>query len=402
MSPSHPASEQITLVFSATAGIIAVVTGHRYRHTEQILHTAGFNQHSNGTATLTTRQPEAMRAALTTLNRLAEQHNVPVTASTHVWIGDTAQQIAALLPGNWTVRVEVFSVPVWQEDLAESLWDNGDLVSAVRSQRIPYGAVLSDGDGTELLLVDQPNTEGQLLVGALAREGLYGAFADATDAPRSITTAASPGIAAQAITGRLLPAYREAVHNRRVRQVDQAHAQAYAEYETWDAIRTSRRYSDGTPLTHDDLPVMREQFLNQVWEQFRVFLDHGGHLLDYVDPPEGTRPPHISDSMLPALRALRSAHTTGSQILAAWRQTTTTMRDNPTALPFEPYPDALARRNRAAWPAVRIWLQHGRVLTAQARRDPWDREHSQQPVLPPTRPALPPGPGTGPAEGPGR
>jgi hypothetical protein len=76
----------------------------------------------DGTSTLANADAAAARRALTALTRLAADQDMTLTARSRGWLGDTADRTAGLLPGSWRSRIEVYAMPVWQQDLAECVW----------------------------------------------------------------------------------------------------------------------------------------------------------------------------------------------------------------------------------------------------------------------------------------
>lgn len=109
----------------------------------------------------------------------ARRHRATVQVSGRPYLGDIADQIAARLPGRWTAQVEIYSNPLWQEDLLPYLWDRGDLARSVKDRRMPYAAKLDSDTGIELLLAEHgPDPERGYLIGAFAS---YGEFEDSYD-----------------------------------------------------------------------------------------------------------------------------------------------------------------------------------------------------------------------------
>ncbi|MDO0936436.1 hypothetical protein QQY66_33810 [Streptomyces sp. DG2A-72] len=134
--PSHPPAE-ITLVLSASAGIAAVAHGERYRWAETALKLVGFHRRDDGAFALAVNDPQAARDAVHQLIRTARRHQATVTASNRRYLGDVADEIAAHLPGPWSAKVGVHSHPLWQHDLLPWLWDAGELIHAVQTERLP-------------------------------------------------------------------------------------------------------------------------------------------------------------------------------------------------------------------------------------------------------------------------
>nr|WSX75910.1 hypothetical protein OH826_19870 [Streptomyces sp. NBC_00899] len=378
-----PARTRITLTFSARTGIIAVTSGTRYREADRLLGVAGFRRREDGTRTHATADTKATRRALSVLSRLTTRQNMTLTASSRAWLGDIATQIAALLPGAWQSRIEVYSIPIWQQDLTGCLWDAGELIRTVRNQHIRVGAVLTDGRGTQLLVVDKPGAHGKLLVGVLVPNGLNGPFADDPAAPPSLTVTADPALAAQAITTALLPAYQQAVHQRRVREVGDHLARALSAKTARVLVRGSWPPDDGTGIEAVILGQLEHAHHEAMWDDFRSFLLHGPALLDHLEKAAKPLGPDHQDT-LPALReALRH----GRRVHGQWLETVRHMREGDSTLTGT-YAQAAAQRTADAQPALAAWLEHGPALVDLAHRHP---PAGNPPVTPRARPPAAPG-----------
>ncbi|MEE4544021.1 hypothetical protein V2S66_18845 [Streptomyces sp. V4-01] len=381
-----PAGTQITLAFSARTGIVAVTTGTRYQEAATLLVTAGFTRREDGTSTLATADAGTARRALTDLTRLAADQDMTLTASSRVWLGDTTDRIAAGLPGVWRSRIEVYAMPVWQQDLDGCLWDSGGLIDAVRSERIPFGSVLTDARGTQLFVVDKPGTDGELLVGALAPGGLDQPFAGDPAAPPSLTVPADPALAAQAITTALLPAYHQAVHQRRVEEVGDRLDRALSAEIARVLVRGTWPPDDGTGLGAVILGRLEHAHHEALWDDFRSFLLHGPHLLDHLD----TVAARLRPAEQPVLPALREALRHGRRVHSEWLDTVRRVREGDNALAGTTYAQAAAQRTADARPALTAWLEHGPALVDLAHR------HPPTAGRPATPRALPPAPLGGP------
>ncbi|WP_052230210.1 hypothetical protein [Streptomyces sp. CT34] len=356
---THPS--QIALAVSPQAGIVAIPFGEQQIQAHTVLRACGFDRRPDGTYAWAAGDPDATRAALARLAGLARHHDTAVTTTTRSYIGDVAAGIAHQLPGEWTADVEIYALPEWQDDLHPYLWDNGELAHAVATTRIPCASVLTHSDGPSLLLTEHPKDDHTYLVGAFAPNGFSGHFADEPDAPRSIVIPAQPALAADAITGRLLPDYDRALHDRRVREVSSALSWARQEQQEWQTIAQSPADVDGMPLSWHE-----EELRDNAWNAFRDFLTHGPALFDRCQPlhPEPGRPPVETD---PAMGRLRAALEDGRRAVVAWNAKLTELRETPRELPAETYLHARARRNAAAWPAIETWLADGHVLIHHAR-----------------------------------
>ncbi|BAU88015.1 hypothetical protein SLA_7149 [Streptomyces laurentii] len=217
---SPPAAE-IILSASASQGLVAIPVGEKYQWADTALRlTAGFERHETGIHTL--RDITALQAVMPKLLRTARRHRAVVTAGTRPYIGDYATALAARLPGTWTANVEICAHPVWQGDWLPLLWDSGELVQAVEHRRVTCMAVLDNGTGTELLLIERPDhAEGHLL-GAFASSTFDDSYENVF-APRSVVLVASPERAASLVAGQFLPAYERAVHARLLDAVEAGH-----------------------------------------------------------------------------------------------------------------------------------------------------------------------------------
>ncbi|MFB6992216.1 hypothetical protein ACFC0C_16335 [Streptomyces sp. NPDC056178] len=239
----------ITLAYSRSARIVAIPGGEKYRQAQTTLQAAGFQHRANGTYVLppnTLAETADTAASMADLIRLAQAQWTTITTSSRPYIGDIGQDIATHLPGTWSASVDVYSHPVWQTDLEPWLWDTGELSHAVRTSRIPYAALLKDGQGTELLLVERPGHASGYLVGAFVPEAFEGNAKD-PNAPRSIVLPGSPIAAARAIVDQFLPAYHQADYDRRITEMAAALDQTSREHVEWQSMAESGRYSDATP-----------------------------------------------------------------------------------------------------------------------------------------------------------
>lgn len=125
--------------------------------------------------------------------------------------------MAKHLPGQWTVKVENYSLPVWQEDLAACIWDTspgqgsklyGPLLHTVEKRRVPWAAVLRSDTGVELAVVQAPD-DARYHVGALAPRDMY--LDEEVTPPQSIAVQPSAVTAARRADSVLLADYRRAV-----------------------------------------------------------------------------------------------------------------------------------------------------------------------------------------------
>jgi hypothetical protein len=358
--PSHPPAE-ITLVLSASAGIVAVAHGERYRWAETALKLVGFHRRDDGAFALAVNDPQAARDAVHQLIRTARRHQATVTASNRRYLGDVADEIAAHLPGPWNAKVGVHSHPVWQHDLLPWLWDAGELIHAVQTERLPYTAILTDDTGIELLLAERPGHQHDYLLGAFAPNG-FDEHVAKTSPPSSIVLPAAPEQAARAIADRFLPAYHHALHTRRWATVAFALERIRDEYDARQAIKESGRFSDGSPMNPDHIPDLEGQSADFAWQEFRNVLTHAPALLDRCRPATTSWPEDAA-----ALDRLREALVQGTGILAYWNARLDDLRQTPAALPAETYGDAKAERDARMLPVIEAWMADCEVFLRQAR-----------------------------------
>ncbi|MFI7102755.1 hypothetical protein ACIBK8_25745 [Streptomyces sp. NPDC050161] len=364
------ADAQIILAYSRGAGIVALASGEEYASAHEALAESGFQRGDAGVYRLPAEDPDVSRTTMAGLVRCAEEHGATVTTSSRRFLGDAAEDLARLLPGRWDAQVEVYSHPVWQEDLVPWLWDSGELGRAVQSQRIPYAALLTDrASGITLMLVERPGHQLDYLVGAFAPRAFSEEGYGDPHAPASIVLSPFPGRAARAITERYLPAFDRAVHARRTAAVSDALDRIRTEHDAWTAMVASGRYSDATPLGIDALGADTAQFLDTAWREFLTVVDHAPVLLDRCRPA-ATPWPQDAEALAQLADAVADA--------AAVRE------DLSCGTPL-----TRPQRSARTWPAIENWLAHGASFLRQAR----SATPHPQPALKVSAPplALPPG-----------
>lgn len=125
-------------------------------------------------------------------------------------------------------------------------------MSSLEKCRVPCAAILRDGVGTELLLVERPG-DGQYLVGALLPSPDY---INATAPGPRCVIAHNAHLAAGAIRIGLLPEYEQAVHLSRLREVED------------DLQWAQETFEPGTVLTPypPDLDAALDRFLTHAPE----------------------------------------------------------------------------------------------------------------------------------------
>jgi hypothetical protein len=359
------ADAQIILAYGRDTGIVAIGHGERYKAAHQALAASGFRRGDDWVYHLPNADEDASRATVADLVRHATAHGVEVTTSSQRFIGDTARDIARLLPGQWDARIELYSHPVWQEDLVPWLWDSGELARVVQNERIPYAATLADTAGTTLLLVERPGHQLDYLVGAFAPEPFEEGYGD-PHAPRSIALSPFAGRAARTVADRFLPAYERAIHARRTATVAEALDRIRTEHDAWAAIVASGRYSAAPPLGATALGEAAETFLNRAWAEFLTVIQHAPALLDRCRPaatswPEDARVlAQLADALTDAEGLDRDASLTRTE------------------------------RDTRLWAALGTWLTHSQPFLRQARAAIPPRPHTVSAVVPPHQ-ALPRG-----------
>ncbi|MER0445786.1 hypothetical protein ABR738_14650 [Streptomyces sp. Edi4] len=338
------ADARITLSYSRDAGIVAIASGEHYPWAHTALEETGFRRGEAGVYHL---PADASRATVADLVRCAERHRTSVSTSSRRFIGDAARDMARLLPGQWDTTVEIYSHPVWQEDLVPWIWDSGELGRALQTERIPYAATLADPvSGTTLLLVERPGHQLDYLVGAFVPEGLEEGYGD-PHAPRSIVLPPFPGRAAQAVADRYLPSYEQAVHARHAAAIATVLQRIGSERETWEAMVASGRYSDASPLNVNALGAATEEFLDQSWRSFVTVVDRAPALLNRCRPASSPWPQDAA-ALTRLATALTDAEGLRKELLCGG--------------PLRPQ-----ERNARAWPAIETWLADGEAFLRQAR-----------------------------------
>ncbi|MFJ4973249.1 hypothetical protein [Streptomyces sp. NPDC088755] len=354
---------QIILAHARESGIVAIAQGEEHKRARTVLAETGVRRDDEGVYHL---PADGILTTVSALVGYAKQHRVTVHTSGRRFIGDAARDLASQLPGRWRTSVQIYSHPSWQEDLVPWIWDSGELGRAIQCERIPYAATLTDTEnGTTLLLVERPGHELGYLVGAFAPEGLEEGYAD-PHAPRSIVLPPFAGRAAQAVTDRYLPAYEQAVHARRTAAIADALESIRSEYGAWQAMVTSVRYSDATPLSTAALGAATEDFLDSSWRKFHTVVDHAPTLMARCLPATSPWPADAG-----TLSRLADAVTAAEDLV------------DEVAIGGIWTPN---ERRARAWPAIETWLAGGETFLRQARMAVPHR----RPALPVSAPVRPP------------
>ncbi|MCZ1006846.1 hypothetical protein [Streptomyces lydicus] len=383
-------SAEITLSTSRTLGLVAIASGDRYQQANHALAEAGFSRQLNGAYTASLSDAQSARHTASALLHRAHEHGATVIASTRPYLGDFGTEIAAQLPGTWSAELEIYSHPLWQEDLWPALWEADEIHRAIEDHRIPFASVLKNGTGTELLLTERPGHPSGYLLGALTDHEKEDVRNDPAT-PRSFVLPADPGLAASAISHTFLPAYRRALHNRDVNSVLSALERIREEHQTLQAIKDSGRYSDGVPLKNPRLLAGFERdFANQAWLSFHDVLEHAPGLLTRCRPAATPWPEDAA-----ALIRLREAVANSQD---AWNQWNDLRHDPwgiPRALSHHEWSQVRGQLGLAVLPAIEAWLAHTDVFERQARAAvPGGAAalSAPSPRMLAARPALPPSP----------
>ncbi len=227
-------SAKITLYLSANDKIVALPSGTGRQWAETALDLAGFVTHHDQIRTLALDDQARARQALTHLHQAARDCQVSVTTHPHPYLGDIAEVIVAALPGRWMADVEPLPQEQDPDYLRDFLWETGGISDVLEKTPVGFAAILRDGGGTELLLIERPS-DGSYMVGALtpSPDDVHVTAA----APRGIV-ASDARLATRFIQTRLLPDYERAVHLSRLDEAEQDLRWAREEHEpgTYDAV----------------------------------------------------------------------------------------------------------------------------------------------------------------------
>lgn len=287
-TPRSRGLAQIVLAVSPADGLVAVPLGEQYRWADTALRlTPGFERRPDSTYAL--HNVDTAKPNLLALAENARRHRVHPFGGPRPYLGDYASALADGLPGDWTVEIEVYAHPVWQGDLVPLLWDAGELIGAVEHARVPYAAVISNGQGTNLLLVEQPGSAHEYLLGAFASSTFDDNYEDAY-APCAVVLPSSTARAAALVSEVFLASYERALHQRLLAVVEAGQARLEELHDTWTAIDISGRYSDGTPLDQFTLSHTADQYLVESASELRDLRPHAAQLLDRIHAATGMPP----------------------------------------------------------------------------------------------------------------
>ncbi|MCX5238870.1 hypothetical protein OG824_27075 [Streptomyces prunicolor] len=355
-------SAEITLTTSRALGLVAIASGEEYQQAHRALQDAGFRRLSNGVFVSPLTDARSARYTASALVHHAHKHGATITPSPRPYLGDIGTEIAACLPGAWSARLEIYSHPLWQEDLWPALWEAGDLYRALVEHRVPFASVLKNDTGSELLLIERPGHRSGYLLGALTEHEKEDPHDDPTTPP-SIVLPADPQLAAHAVTHTFLPAYRRALHHRDVNIVLRSLERIREEHQALQAVKDSGRYSDGVPLGDSRVIAgMERDFADRAWLSFADVLDHAPLLLARCRP---TATPWPQDAA--ALTRLREALAHSQDARNEWNDTRRDLYAIPRTLPAHEWSRVRGRLGLAVLPAIETWLADGGTFERQAR-----------------------------------
>ncbi|PZT68345.1 hypothetical protein DN402_09150 [Streptomyces sp. SW4] len=347
-------SARITLYLSGDEKIIALPSGTGRRWAETALDLAGFTQNHDLIHTLPLDDQARARQALTHLHQAARDCQVSVATHPRPYLGDIAEAIAVALPDHWQADVLDLREPQDQHYLRDYLWETGSLYTLLDTKPLGFAAILRDGGGTELLLVERPS-DGSYMVGALTPSPDH--LHATAPAPRSVI-ASDAQLAARFIQSRLLPDYERAVHLSRLHEVEQ------------DLRWAQEAHEPGTyPTVESQAALYR----------FRTHAAQGRRR-EGAEVFERHVAPH-ANTLLAAARSAVDAMPPARHH-AAWRELIDDMahaadqiRSIRSAPASQPEPDASRVRHLQLWPYVLAWAERSFIIS--------DLAGQHRPVAPP-------------------
>ncbi|MEU8482389.1 hypothetical protein [Streptomyces sp. NPDC048641] len=158
------------------------------------------------------------REALTQLHQTAQDCQAKVITSERPYFGDIAHALAEGLPGQWDVSIEHYPDGSFPTQLLDWVWEANPVLSKVAEYRTPGAAILRDGGGTELLLVERP-WDGRHLIGSLLPSPDHVNIVGEA-APRTVVATTALEAVAD-VRSRLLPEFEQLVHLARLREVQE-------------------------------------------------------------------------------------------------------------------------------------------------------------------------------------
>lgn len=277
-------SARITLYLSGDEKIIALPSGTGRRWAETALDLAGFTQNHDQIHTLPLDDQARARQALTHLHQAARDCQVSVATHPRPYLGDIAEAIVTALPGHWQADVLGLREPQDQHYLRDYLWETGSLHTLLDTKPLGFAAILRDGGGTELLLIERPS-DGSYMVGALTPSPDH--LHATAPAPRSVI-ASEAHIAARFIRSRLLPDYERAVHLSRLHEVEEDLRWAQEAHEPGTYPTTESQAALYRFRTHASAFIATLRKGQSLSAEQAVFLDRmeDGLGLDELDDPD--------------------------------------------------------------------------------------------------------------------
>ncbi|MEU6243979.1 hypothetical protein [Streptomyces sp. NPDC047024] len=383
---------EITLTTSATLGLVAIASGEQYAAAHQALENAGFTRVTSGVHVSSPADDQAVRSTSGALMHQAHEHGVTVTPSRRPYLGDIGTEIASRLPGTWSATLEVYSHPVWQEDLWPALWEGGEMFRALAEHRIPFASVLKNGVSTTLLLIERPGHRDGYLIGALTEHEKEDVRRDPST-PRTMVLPADPALAAHTITSTFLPGLRRALHERYLNSVVHALGRIREEHQTLMAIKESGRFSDGVPLRYAGMvDGFERDFADIAWISFARVLEHAPALLSRCRPAATAWPEDAG-----ALSRLRGALADSQDAWTQWNDLRNELYSIPATLSRHEWSQVRGQLGLTALPAIETWLADSEAFERQtraaapgspaARSGPRPRLLTARPVRPPNSPA---------------
>ncbi|MGW4200328.1 hypothetical protein [Streptomyces sp. NPDC004726] len=363
---SSPPAQIILSVREATE-IAAIATGTQYRWAETALKAAGWGRTEGGVYTRPAGDRAAAERAVSTLVHFARRHRAVVVTSTRPHLGDIADTIARQLPGPWTSTVEVYSHPVWQEDLMPWLWDSGELTQAVQDGQVLYAAQLTNKNaGINLLLIERPGHPAGYVVGAFESTDFDDTYDNHAHPPASAALPQDPYRAAAEIASRYLPAYHQALHTRRTAAVASALSRIRAEHTELQRLTAA-----------EPDPADEERFADVAWNEVLDIVKHAPPLIKHCQQSG------LTAKAATVINRLDTSLAAGTKIVNGWHGLSSA---TPHAQAHQDgFPETKAIRNRAIRPVIETWLAHGDTLLHHAHAP--GRATS---LAPAAVPALPP------------
>ncbi|MCY0933825.1 hypothetical protein [Streptomyces sp. H34-S4] len=221
-------SSEIALFISRSHGIVALVSGDNYRWARTALQLAGFEKDNDGNYVMPLLDTGRARQALAALGETSPACQSTVTTTDQRYIGDFAHDVSEHLPGQWTVRVENYSLPVWQGDLVGCLWATGPVLSDLQHLPVTAAAILQSETGAELAIAYNPRLS-VYHVGMLVPNDVY--LDERVTPPPGITVQPVAVPAARRISSSLLTDYHRAFYEMQLNHLGDDLAWAQEEFE---------------------------------------------------------------------------------------------------------------------------------------------------------------------------